>query len=116
MATKAKAVVSGDIARFLTIITGNEISPVDGGFRIKETDAHYVDVLRMLVNWRVVTIPKDSPMTYDRHWCYGGTGFATLLKAVLSVEEWDGSDDTEPAGWIKNGQTGEWRPEAAHGR
>ena len=71
----------------------------------------------MIYNWRVTRTPKDMPFTYDRHWCYAGTGWPSLLAAVLAAAEWDGADNTEPVGWNKNGQTGEWRaPETAHAR
>jgi hypothetical protein len=54
-------------------------------------------------------MPKSGPWWYDRHWCFAGTSFTTLLRAVQAAAEWDGGDDTDPFGWNKNGQTGEWR-------
>lgn len=100
---------AGEIAGVLSDITGAEVTPVDGGFRVKETGTHWVDVLRMIYNWRVARTPKDLPFTYDRHWCFAGNGWVTLLRAVSAAAEWDGGDGTEPEGWNKNGQTGEWR-------
>jgi hypothetical protein len=90
-------------------VTALDLTPVDGGLRVKETETHYIDVLRMIYNWRIARTPKDSPMTYDRGWCYAGTGDAALWRAVLAAAAWDGADDTEPEGWSKNIQTGEWR-------
>lgn len=85
------------------------LEPTDGGYRVKETATHYVDVTRMIYNWRVCRTPKDFPETYDRGWCYAGTGPTSFTAAVLAAMAWDGADDTEPAGWNKNVQTGEWR-------
>jgi hypothetical protein len=98
-----------EIAGLLSAIAGTEVTPVDGGFRVKETDTHQVDVLRMIFNWRIARTPKDRPEQYDRHWCYAGTSWATLVTAVHAAAEWDAADGTEPEGWNKNGQTGEWR-------
>lgn len=101
-----------EMARMLSELTGTGVTPVFGGFRLKETETHYIDAMRMLVNWRVTTTYKDTPYEYDRHWCFAGTGAVTLFRVVLAVAEWDGAGDTEPDGWVKNGQTGEWRPDA----
>lgn len=81
----------------------------DGGYRVKETETHWVDVVRMIYNWRVARTPKDAPWRYDRGWCYAGTDPASFITAVLAALAWDGADSTEPAGWNKNIQTGEWR-------
>ena len=97
------------VAAKLSAILGHFILPVDGGFRVKETPDHWIDVQRMLFNWRVSRTPKSCPMTYDRNYCYFGTGLETLLRAVAAAAEWDGADDTDPAGWDKNIQTGETR-------
>lgn len=72
-----------------------------GGWRVKETATHYVEVIPMLYNWRLVRTPKVSPLTYDRGWCYQGTGPATFTTVVLAAWAWDGSDETEPAGYFK---------------
>lgn len=85
-----------------------QIGLVEGGWRIKRTDWHYIDVLRMLFSFRVVTTPINFPAVYDRHWCYNGNDAATLIRAVVAAAMWDGRDDTEPTGWNKNGQTKEF--------
>jgi hypothetical protein len=85
------------------------LQPCDGGFRVKETETHLIAVVRMLFNWRVARTPKADLMTYDRGWCYAGTGPASFIAAVLAAMAWDGADETEPEGWNKNVQTGEWR-------
>jgi hypothetical protein len=89
-----------------------ELTSIDGGFRVKETDTHHLDVLAMLFNWRLCTTPKSCPLVYDRSWCYAGRGVDSLLAAVAAAAAWDGSDDTEPVGWNKNNQTGKWREPA----
>lgn len=85
------------------------LTRIDGGYRIKETETHYIDVVLMLYNWRVTRTPKASPLTYDRGWCYFGTDWSTLLLAAMAAYAWDGADDTEPKGWNKSIQTGEIR-------
>jgi len=104
--------VFANLAATLSELTGTKVTVTDGGFRVKETPTHWVDVVRMIYNWRVARTPKDAPMTYDRHWCFAGTGWKSLVVAVLAATEWDGGDATDPPGWNKNGQTGEWREPA----
>lgn len=113
-ATADAPITAEEIAGLLSGLTGTEVIPIFGGFRLRETETHFIDVMRMLVNWRVTETRKDFGVLYDRHWCFAGTGAVALLRVAYAVAEWDGADDTEPAGWNKNGQTGEWRPEA-HG-
>ena len=86
-----------------------QLTATDGGVRVKETGTHYIDVIRMIYNWRIARTPKSDPMCYDRGWCYAGTDYGSFTRAVLAAAEWDGADDTEPEGWSKNTQTGEWR-------
>lgn len=92
--------------------TTGPLTKIEGGFRVKETPTHYVDVLLQLFNWRVALTPKRLPETIDRAFCYAGTGPDTLVKAIWAAQQWDGTLDTEPEGWNKNVQTGEWRPPA----
>jgi hypothetical protein len=89
----------------------DRLTVIDGGWRIKTNDAgtHYIDVLSMLFNYRICTTPIRSLYLTDRHWCYAGKGGDVFLRCVLAASAWDGADDTEPVGWNKNGQTGEWR-------
>lgn len=83
------------------------------GLRVKETETHFIDVIPMLFAWRLHTIRKDdgSLAWSERFWCYSGReqGVFSLHRAVAAALAWDGSDETEPEGWNKNGQTGEWR-------
>jgi len=114
MTSPVLAAISNDeasaaIAASLSELTSAPVTVIDGGFRVKETPDHWVDVVRMIYNWRVARTPKDAPMTHDRHWCFAGTGWKSLAIAVLAATEWDGGDFTDPPGWNKNGQTGEWR-------
>ena len=76
----------------------DRISVTEEGFvRCGETATHYIDVLPMLFNDRIVTTNKSMPSTYDRYWCYRKGG-AALIAALA----WDGSEDTEPVGWKKS--------------
>jgi hypothetical protein len=91
------------------LAAGMGLEHIDGGWRVKTAGTHYLDVMRQIWNWRLVTTPLDDPLGYDRGWCYAGTGPASFLAAVLAAMAWDGADGTEPEGWNKNVQTGEWR-------
>ncbi len=84
---------------------------IDGGWRVKTNSAgtHYVDIMVMLYNYRIALTPIAHPLEIDRHWCYAGHGRRTLLRAAAAALAWDGALDTDPVGWNKNGQTGEWR-------
>ena len=84
--------------------------PIVGGFRVAETDTHYLDVLAQAFNWRVAEVPKADPMFVGRYWCYEGRDALGLLAAIAAVLAWVGSGDDEPAGWRKNGQTGAYGP------
>ncbi len=82
-------------------LAGTPLQVIDGGYRVKETPDHYIDVLQMIYNWRVVTTPKSCPLVIDRGWCYQGQGLAGFVPAVLAALAWDGSDATEPPGYFK---------------
>lgn len=96
------------IAEILTAAFGEPVTLIDGGLRVKDTGTAYVDVMRMIFNWRVARTPKDHPESVDRAWCYYGTGTETLLRAVAAARDWDGGDDTAPRGWDKNAKTGQY--------
>lgn len=84
-------------------------TPGRPGYRVGETETHFIDVLPMKFNWRLVLTPKHAPGTYDRAWCYYGTGPDAFARAVLAAWAWDGALDTEPDGWDKNAITGRYR-------
>ena len=82
---------------------GLPLRPEGDGYRLAETDTHWIDVMPMLFgNHRVVTTVKALPMTYDRGWCY-----PNLLAAVAAVAVWDPETEDRPAGWVKEVHTGE---------
>jgi hypothetical protein len=93
----------------LILAAGGELTPVDGGYRVKETATHFIEVYLQIYNWRLVTTPKSDPLCWSRGWCYAGTGVQSFTAAVMAAKAWDGSAGTEPEGWNKNLQTGEWR-------
>ena len=82
----------------------------DGGVRLKETETHFIDVIPMIYNWRIVTTPKNFPKVYDRGWCYAGRD---KTPAVLAALAWDPDTEEEPMGWIKQAAppTGRRRPD-----
>lgn len=86
-----------------------EPTPILGGWRVAETDTHYIDVMQMLFNFRITSTPRDSPFTYDGGWCYVGRGRQTLLRAHAAACAWALEGGPEPKGWNKNVMTGEWR-------
>lgn len=100
----------------LDIVT--DLTPIDGGYRVKlsRDGRHYVDVMKMLFNWRVVTTPVRLPCTYDRGWCYFGTGPASFRNAVMAALVWSGSDLSEPAGYDKRIGPPPLRLPQRHGR
>ena len=71
------------------------------GYLVKTAGSIRIEVWRMLVNWRIVTTPIDAPGWPIRGWCYRGLGAGTFVAAVIAAHAWDGSDDTEPAGYFK---------------
>lgn len=36
-----------------------DLTETDTGWRVKETETHYIEITPMLVNWRLHTIRKD---------------------------------------------------------
>lgn len=93
-------------AEFVERVGGDDL-----GVLVKETPTHLICVKPMLFNWRLHTVrkPRDEYPSSERHWCYTGLGVQAFTNAYVAALAWDGSDDTEPPGWNKNGQTGEWR-------
>jgi hypothetical protein len=89
-----------------------ELTVDDHGVFIKTTPTYRIYVTRKMFNWRLHTVRRDGgPLDgSDRFWCYEGTGAQSFIAAVAAARAWDGADHTEPPGWTKNGQTGEWRP------
>lgn len=93
------------------VFTGDVVW-TDYGLRLKvsECGRYFVGVMRMGYNWRLVTSPMRAEWWPERFWCYAGTGPSSLVAAALAGLAWSGCDDSEPLGWNKDGQTGEWRP------
>lgn len=80
---------------------GMKLEVVHGGYRIKTTSKYHIDVMRMLVNWRISVSTLDAPGWPIREWCYQGLSTQTFAAAALAALVWDGSDDTEPPGYFK---------------
>lgn len=93
------------LAAKLSAIFRVHITPIFGGFRVKETEDYYVDLQKMLVNWRVMSTRKEVS-GWDRGFCFFGTDTATLLRAVAGAIAWNPDDPgSEPPGWDKNAIT-----------
>ena len=93
--------------------TDVDIKVIDGGWRVKETDTHYIDVLEMIYNFRVAATPKSDLSCYDAGYCYIGRDVGTFMRAVLGANAWDGPGHGDPPGWDKNALTGEWSETAS---
>lgn len=103
---------NSSVAAKFSVLFNTVIIPIDGGFRIKETEHHYIDVMRMILNWRITQTRKDNPLMYDGGWDYFGTGVQVLLRTIMCAVEWDDEIGTSPMGWDKDVITGEYGPES----
>lgn len=81
----------------------DESVQIDGGWRIAETETHWVDLLKMIYNARIALTPKSCPLVIDRAWCYRNT-----TEAMLAVGVWDPETDEAPTWWIKEVMTGRY--------
>ena len=88
------------------------------GFLVKETASHCIFVKRWRGSWRLHTIrkPRDPMSWSERFWLYEGPDSQAYMAALHAALLWDGSDDTEPHGWNRNGQTGRVRSNWEAGR
>lgn len=89
---------------------------IRGGFHLKDLppfkgQERCVHALQMTYDWDLVrSVGKCDHVSsgYDRGWCYEGTGLETLHRVVAQARLWDGSDHTEPEGWIRAIPPLEW--------
>jgi hypothetical protein len=104
-----KTAHDASVAAKLSVIFSTPIEQIEGGFRVAESDVSYVDVHRMLTNWRVVRTLRATE-DWDRGYCYFGNDVLTLLRAVGAALKWDADDiSRHPLDWDKNVLTGELR-------
>lgn len=76
----------------------------EGSFVIAKTDEFVVEVTPMIFNWRVVVATPDQyQSTWEKGYCYFGTGLETLIRATIAAEEWAKGDPftTDPEGYDK---------------
>lgn len=79
------------------------LTPIDGGWHVKVRDdgLYCIDIMEMLVNYRIVISPVDSDhQIYAHGWCYFGHGVdetgavrtmpTAYLAAVAAAMVWDG--------------------------
>lgn len=92
------------LAMFEATATTRIVEPGEPGMRLRVATVadRHVDVLLMLVTWRVVEWPVDDPTGYGRYWCYTD---ATSLLSGLLIWSRDGYRNAgaggEPIGWVK---------------
>lgn len=65
-------------------------------WHVGETATHFVDIIPMIFNHRLVLTPKACPQTYDAGWCY-----PSLDAALVAFALWDIELEPEPSGYIK---------------
>jgi hypothetical protein len=98
----------------LTAVMPEIVVITDSGqlrYRVKENAIYYLEVIPMLLEWRLHTVRKsDGPLACtQRYWDYAGKGRASFVRAILAAHAWDGAGGSEPQGWNWNGQTREWK-------
>lgn len=71
----------------------------------KLPDGRSVWLQRKIYTWAIVVGQSDS-MIYDNHWCYENRAGAEQALAA-----WNPLEQAEPQGWIRNPQSGRWRPD-----
>jgi hypothetical protein len=70
-------------------------------WRVKETATHYVEIMPMIFNYRIVLTPKSNDQIVDGGWCYFGKGGDSLTAAMVAAELWDPDTEMRPAGFGK---------------
>lgn len=92
-------------------LVGVEVLP-GVGWRVKTTPGGHVEVWRMAFgNLRIVEHYGNCDL--GRGWCYAQGDhppFEHLLRVIAAAIAWDGGENTEPDGWIKEVTTGRRRP------
>ncbi len=78
-----------------------EITRIDEGFRLQETDEFIVEVHRMLFNWRLIVRRPELSWEIEHGFCFFGTDLATLARAVAVGLEWDDPLHATPTGFDK---------------
>lgn len=82
--------------------------PGDGRITMGDHDGHWLDIVPMLYNHRLVMTPKDNPRVYDHGWCY-----PDLTAALAALLAWDPDVQPEPTGYIKRAGDRRTLPQAA---
>lgn len=77
------------------------VVPVYGGWQVRETEHYWIQVIRMGFNNRICLVPKYSPDSIDRSWCYRND----LVAVVLRCQLFNPDIGEEPTGWIKEAGT-----------
>lgn len=83
--------------------------------RVKEAGDHYIDLYRMLYNWRLVCASVNDPGFFDRGWCYMGAD--SFKVALEEARKWPSDESWRyiPERWYKDVQTGEIQPQFFRG-
>lgn len=94
------------------VVNGVQVLP-GVGWRVRTTPRCHIDVWAMAFgNLRIVETRDD--LSVGRGWCYAQGDrrpLEHLLGVIAAALAWDGEEDTEPDGWIKEVGTGRRRPE-----
>lgn len=77
------------------------VTATDYGYRIERSDEYTVEVHKMLYNWRLVVGYKDDPNGLLHGYCYFGTGYFVLLRAIGAGLMWKDPLNEEPMSYDK---------------
>lgn len=71
-----------------------------GEYVLVRTPEFVLDVRRMIFNWRLhAALPEMYGKTYERGYCYFGTGLGPLVRSLVAAEAWVDPFGTDPIGF-----------------
>ncbi|MGN7187053.1 hypothetical protein [Microbacterium enclense] len=77
------------------------VTPIDNGYRIRETDEYVVDVWRYSFNWRLVSYLAGHQFTTERGYCFLGLGALPLERAIAAGLSWENPLRSDPPDYDK---------------
>lgn len=78
-----------------------EITEIENGFRIRQTEEFTVEVWRYTFNWRLVSMLPNQQTTTARGYCFLGITLESLARAVAAGLEWDDPLHGDPPDYDK---------------
>lgn len=77
------------------------VTPIESGYRVRETDEFVVDVWRATFNWRLVSYEAGQQMNVDRGYCLYGRNVESLTRAIIAGLSWEDPRNSDPADYDK---------------